>query len=100
MTGTPDTSPDRTLADRALAYRTLDSRSLVALLADLNDVRALLGGPPDDWRVSEGGDRNLNLVFIVDRSKGPVCVKPAGPHVRPAVPASAVPLPPAFLAPS
>src|SRR5258708_34823155 len=96
MTGTPDTSPDRTLADRALAYRTLDSRSLVALLADLNDVRALLGGPPDDWRVSEVGDGNLNLVFIVDGSKGSVCVKQAVPYVRVAGPSWPIPLERAF----
>ena len=97
MTETPESSPDRTLApDRALAYRTLDSRSLVALLADLNDVRALLGGQPDDWRVSEVGDGNLNLVFIVDGPKGSVCVKQAVPYVRVAGPSWPIPLERAF----
>jgi 5-methylthioribose kinase len=97
MTGTPETSPDHTLADRTLAdrtpaYRTLDAPSLVALLAGLHDLRALLGSQPDDWRVSEVGDGNLNLVFIVDGPKGSVCVKQALPYVRVAGPSWPIPL--------
>ena len=38
------------------AYRTLDPESLLALIAELRDVRALLGAKPDDWRVREVGD--------------------------------------------
>jgi 5-methylthioribose kinase len=92
VTETPERSLDRTLADRALAYRTLDAPSLVAMLAGLHDLRALLGSRPDDWRVSEVGDGNLNLVFIVDGPKGSVCVKQALPYVRAAGPSWPIPL--------
>jgi len=73
-------------------YRTLDAPSLVAMLAGLNDLRALLGSQPDDWQVSEVGDGNLNLVFIVDGPKGSVCVKQALPYVRAAGPSWPIPL--------
>ena len=92
MTESPEPSRDRTLADRTLAYRTLDAPSLVAMLAGLHDLRALLGSSPDDWRVSEVGDGNLNLVFIVDGPKGSVCVKQALPYVRAAGPSWPIPL--------
>jgi 5-methylthioribose kinase len=91
--GSPDRTPaQRTLDDGTLAYRTLDAPSLVAMLAGLHDLRALLGSRPDDWRVSEVGDGNLNLVFIVDGPKGSVCVKQALPYVRAAGPSWPIPL--------
>ena len=68
------------------AYRMLDQQSLLAFIADLNDVRALLGGRPDDWRVREVGDGNLNLVFVVEGKDGSVCLKQALPYVRAAGP--------------
>ena len=74
------------------AYRTLDAPSVVELLAGLNDLRALLGPRPDEWRVSEVGDGNLNLVFIVEGPKGSVCVKQALPYVRVAGPSWPIPL--------
>jgi 5-methylthioribose kinase len=92
VTETPERSLDRTLADRALAYRTLDAPSLVAMLAGLHELRALLGPQPEDWRVSEVGDGNLNLVFIVDGPRGSVCVKQAVPYVRVAGPSWPIPL--------
>jgi 5-methylthioribose kinase len=92
VTETPERSHDRTLADRALAYRTLDAPSLVAMLAGLHELRALLGPQPEDWRVSEVGDGNLNLVFIVDGPRGSVCVKQAVPYVRVAGPSWPIPL--------
>ena len=67
----PLTPKDSPAAERP-PYRTLDAPSLIALLAGLNDLRTLLGSQPDDWRVSEVGDGNLNLVFIVDGPKGSV----------------------------
>lgn len=82
MTATPDPS----------AYRTLDAPSLVALLAGRNDLRALLGSQPDHWQISEVGDGNLNLVFIVDGPEGSVCVKQALPYVRAAGPSWPIPL--------
>jgi 5-methylthioribose kinase len=68
------------------SYRILDSNSLTALLADLDNVRALLGNRREDWQVREVGDGNLNLVFIVEGRDGSVCVKQALPYVRAAGP--------------
>jgi 5-methylthioribose kinase len=68
------------------AYRILDSRSLLALLADLENVRAILGGLTEEWQIREVGDGNLNLVFIVEGPDGSVCVKQALPYVRAAGP--------------
>jgi 5-methylthioribose kinase len=68
------------------AYRQLDATTLPALVGGLEDVRALLGGRPQDWRIREVGDGNLNLVFIVEGPGGSVCVKQALPYVRAAGP--------------
>jgi len=67
-------------------YRILDPKTLVALVGDLKDVRALLGGRTEDWQVREVGDGNLNLVFIMEGPDGSVCVKQALPYVRAAGP--------------
>jgi len=67
-------------------YRVLDAASVPALLAPLDHVRAVLGARPDEWRVREVGDGNLNLVFIVEGPEGAVCVKQALPYVRVAGP--------------
>jgi 5-methylthioribose kinase len=77
------------MADEAglAAYRILDPKSLRALAGDIDDVRALLGGRPEDWQIREVGDGNLNLVFIVEGPDGSVCVKQALPYVRAAGPA-------------
>jgi 5-methylthioribose kinase len=72
--------------DTGAAYRVLDADSLPAYLATLEEVRALLDGPPAAWRVREVGDGNLNLVFIVEGRAGSVCVKQALPYVRAAGP--------------
>jgi 5-methylthioribose kinase len=63
-------------------YRPLDAASLPLFLATLPAVAARLGGKPGDWKVSEVGDGNLNLVFIVRGPAGGVCVKQALPYVR------------------
>ncbi|MGD0490478.1 MAG: S-methyl-5-thioribose kinase [Steroidobacteraceae bacterium] len=67
-------------------YQILDAASVPPLIADLEPVRALLGGRPEDWRVREVGDGNLNLVFLVDGPDGSVCLKQALPYVRVAGP--------------
>jgi len=74
----------RTLA--AGAYRILDAAGISALIQGLAEARAQLGGRPDQWRVREVGDGNLNLVFIVDGPGGSLCVKQALPYVRAAGP--------------
>jgi 5-methylthioribose kinase len=63
-------------------YRILDPQTVAAWIADLSDVRALLGGRPESWKVREVGDGNLNLVFIVEGPTGSVCVKQSLPYVR------------------
>src|SRR3984893_9921389 len=63
-------------------YRILDPQTVPAWIAGLSDVRALLGGRPDSWKVREVGDGNLNLVFIVEGPTGSVCVKQSLPYVR------------------
>jgi 5-methylthioribose kinase len=63
-------------------YRALDDWTLAAYLARVPAISSRLGGDPARWRVSEVGDGNLNLVFIVEGPKGDACVKQALPYVR------------------
>ncbi len=51
-------------------------------LAGLPDLTARLGGNPAAWDITEVGDGNLNLVFIVKGARGGVAVKQALPYVR------------------
>lgn len=62
-------------------YRAHDEVSLPAYLATLPNVAARLGQPAS-WHVSEVGDGNLNLVFIVTGDQGSIVVKQALPYVR------------------
>lgn len=68
--------------DTPPTYRSLDSDTVAPFIESLPEVRALLGGRPETWRVQEVGDGNLNLVFIVRGTDGSVCVKQALPYVR------------------
>ncbi|WP_024506895.1 S-methyl-5-thioribose kinase [Bradyrhizobium sp. ARR65] len=63
-------------------YRVLREADLRDYLAQLPDVADRLGGTPDAWSISEVGDGNLNLVFIVRGSAGGIAVKQALPYVR------------------
>ena len=73
-------------AEPPAGYRLLEPAGLRALLASLEDIRRRLGSRPESWHVSEIGDGNLNLVFIVEGPDGSVCVKQALPYVRVAGP--------------
>ena len=66
----------------ASAYAAVDGGKLSAILSELPEVSATLGGEPTEWRVREVGDGNLNLVFIVEGPAGGVVVKQALPYVR------------------
>ena len=68
--------------DRAGDYRILHEAALRDYLAGLPDLKALLGGDPASWEITEVGDGNLNLVFIVKGDRGGVAVKQALPYVR------------------
>ena len=63
-------------------YRALGEDTLRGYLAGLPAIRGRLGGEPGGWRVSEVGDGNLNLVFLVEGPAGDLCVKQALPYVR------------------
>ncbi|WP_426442846.1 S-methyl-5-thioribose kinase [Bradyrhizobium genosp. P] len=63
-------------------YRILREADLRDYLAGLPPVAAQLGGAPADWSISEVGDGNLNLVFIVKGTSGGIAVKQALPYVR------------------
>ncbi|ERF85693.1 S-methyl-5-thioribose kinase [Bradyrhizobium viridifuturi] len=63
-------------------YRILREADLRDYLAGLPAIVAKLGGAPAGWSVSEVGDGNLNLVFIVKGGSGGIAVKQALPYVR------------------
>jgi len=63
-------------------YRPLDESSLRPFLASLAPLSARLGGRQQDWKITEVGDGNLNLVFLVEGPGGGVCVKQSLPYVR------------------
>jgi 5-methylthioribose kinase len=67
---------------QAKEYRILREADLRDYLAQLPAIAAQLGGPPQDWSISEVGDGNLNLVFIVKGANGGIAVKQALPYVR------------------
>ena len=63
-------------------YRILREADLRDYLARLPSITDQLGGPPVAWSISEVGDGNLNLVFIVRGRDGAIAVKQALPYVR------------------
>jgi 5-methylthioribose kinase len=63
-------------------YRILHEADLRDYLVGLPEVAARLGGLPSSWSISEVGDGNLNLVFIVKGEAGGIAVKQALPYVR------------------
>jgi len=63
-------------------YRILRETDLRDYLAQLPAIAGQLGGPPQAWSISEVGDGNLNLVFIVKGASGGIAVKQALPYVR------------------
>jgi 5-methylthioribose kinase len=63
-------------------YRILKEADLRDYLSMLPEVSARLGGRPADWAVTEVGDGNLNLVFIIKGASGGIAVKQALPYVR------------------
>jgi 5-methylthioribose kinase len=76
-------SQQRSSADpRQHEYRILHEADLKDYLAEVPAVATRLGGVPASWVISEVGDGNLNLVFIVKGDAGGVAVKQALPYVR------------------
>jgi 5-methylthioribose kinase len=69
-------------AERPDQYRILHEADLREYLAGLPELTAALPGEPGSWTITEVGDGNLNLVFIVKSAQGGVAVKQALPYVR------------------
>jgi 5-methylthioribose kinase len=67
---------------QAEGYRILHEADLRDYLAGVPDLNLLLGGELASWSITEVGDGNLNLVFIVKGARGGVAVKQALPYVR------------------
>ena len=63
-------------------YAPLTESSVRGYLQGLSTFANLLGGLAETWSVSEVGDGNLNLVFIIRGQDGAVVVKQALPYVR------------------
>src|SRR5208282_3202933 len=63
-------------------YHAMTNGSLTAYLGGFAHIAATLGGGPEDWSVTEVGDGNLNLVFVVRGPKKGLVVKQALPYVR------------------
>src|SRR5947209_3729890 len=72
----------RRAQDNMPDYAPVDGAGLAPILADISAVREQLGGKAADWRISEVGDGNLNLVFDVEGPAGSAVVKQALPYVR------------------
>ncbi|TYO62469.1 S-methyl-5-thioribose kinase [Bradyrhizobium hipponense] len=68
--------------ERAGDYRILHEAALRDYLAGILGLAATLGSEPASWSITEVGDGNLNLVFIVKGASGGVAVKQALPYVR------------------
>lgn len=64
------------------AYKALTSDTLSTRLGELTSLTSRVGTETKDWKIQEVGDGNLNLVFIVEGSKGSAIVKQALPYVR------------------
>jgi 5-methylthioribose kinase len=63
-------------------YVRLDEAGVRQWLADQASLSARLGGTPQEWRVTEVGDGNLNIVYVIKGPAGGVCVKQSLPYVR------------------
>jgi 5-methylthioribose kinase len=77
----PENAPMTTIPVPA-EYERLDHDGVRRWLAELPSLSARVGGAPDAWRISEVGDGNLNVVYVVTGSAGGVCVKQSLPYVR------------------
>ena len=63
-------------------YRILHEADLRNYLAGRTELAEALGGAPGSLSITEVGDGNLNLVFIVKGGRGGVAAKQALPYVR------------------
>ena len=64
------------------AYEPLTVESLPMRLGNIESITKHIGEELQDWQVTEVGDGNLNLVFVVSKDDASVIVKQALPYVR------------------
>ena len=64
------------------AFEALTVETLPARLSAIPEIATRVGGAPEDWKVREVGDGNLNLVFIVEGEAQTLIIKQALPYVR------------------
>ena len=65
-----------------LEYEPLTPETLPGRLKNLESVTSLIGNKSEEWKVTEVGDGNLNLVFVVEGKQASLIVKQALPYVR------------------
>ena len=63
-------------------FEALTVETLAGRLGEIDILKKKVGPDVSAWKIREVGDGNLNLVFIVEGSKGSVVVKQALPYVR------------------
>lgn len=63
-------------------YEALNVDTLATRLQGVASLSEVVGGDATGWTVTEVGDGNLNLVFIVEGGAGKAIVKQALPYVR------------------
>ena len=63
-------------------YERLDEAGVRRWLAAQSALAVRLGGAPEEWRVNEVSDGNLNIVYVITGPAGGVCVKQSLPYVR------------------
>ncbi|GBG72648.1 hypothetical protein CBR_g12222 [Chara braunii] len=68
-------------ASADLFYPLNESGALAYVARDAN-LRAILGGDPSGWEISEVGDGNINFVFILKGPSSCLVLKQALPYIR------------------
>ena len=63
-------------------YQPLTSETLPMRLGNIKSITAHIGKDVQEWKVTEVGDGNLNLVFVVSGNGADVIIKQALPYVR------------------
>ncbi len=63
-------------------YQALSVETLPSRLGRIDEITAHTGTDSSQWEVTEVGDGNLNLVFIVRGPAGSIIIKQALPYVR------------------
>ena len=70
------------MSESTTNYEVLSVETFASRLGDLQDLKNIVGDTEAGWKITEVGDGNLNLVFIVSGQKGTAVVKQALPYVR------------------